>query len=251
MKLEPIKKAKLPRYAAALGILASAALLTGCSPVQTAGDVAAPIDSADIVELAGEEAIAPDWTEPTDITTAPDETELPETSTEPMLEGEAMPDPCITERYPDAPGTVAAPDEEPVMLEGDVAWIPDYQQAVDDINRFYGDVFGSYETGFAAKGFIMTRDETEFDFNGIRFTSVLKHKDRGIRIAFYDGTASENGKNMHEMMQEVCDESFGWGCVTELPADDEGYHRVIFVDMCRDMNNPIEDAEQIYKDVIA
>lgn len=248
MKLEPIKKAKLPKYAAALGILASAALLSGCSPFQTAGDVAAPVDSADILELAGEETIATDWTEPTDITTAPDETALPETSTEPMLAGEAMPDSCTTER---SLNVLGVPEEEPVMLEGDVAWIPDYQQAVDDINRFYGDVFGSYETGFAVKGFITTRDETEFDFNGIRFTSVLKHQDSGTRIAFYDGTASEDGKYMHEMMQEVCDESFGWGCVTELPADDEGYHRVIFVDMCRDMNNPIEDAEQIYKDVIA
>ena len=57
MKLEPIKKTKLPKYASLLGILASAALLTGCGP-QLAGDVANPnVDSDDIVELDGEETV--------------------------------------------------------------------------------------------------------------------------------------------------------------------------------------------------
>ena len=237
MKLEPLKKAKLPKYAAALGILASAALLTGCGP-QLAGDVANPnVDSNDIVVLDGEESVC---TEPEETAAETDPAVTTTETTEyPLAEdGEA---PVVTDD---------GDSGEPLMLEGDVAWIPDYQEAVDEINRFYGDVFGSYESGFAAKGYIMTRDETAFSHYGIRFTSVLKHQESGTRIAIYDGKAEDNGKTMREWMQEICTASYDWGCVLDYPADEAGWHRMIFVDMSRDIDSPVTDAEQIYKDVM-
>ena len=247
MKLEPLKKVNLPKYAAALGLIASAALLTGCAPFQTAGETAAPpLDSDDIVELAGEETVS---TEPEQTTTAAESG-----TTELFLEGEAVPDElCTTEHPHDVPGSISIPEDDSLVLDGDVdvAYVPAYQEGVDDANRYYESIASSYADGFASKGFVMTRDSREFELGGVRFTAVLKNQERGLLLAYYDGNAEEQGKPMREWMQEQCAECFDWGCITEIPADADGYHRVIFVDMGRDFDDVIGDAEQIYKDVIA
>ena len=251
MKLEPIKKSKLPKYAAALGVLASFTLLTGCG-TQLAGDVAVPVDSQDIVALGGEAWVDPDWTEPAVTgTTAPE--------TEPALDGEICPfeETGVSSETLQLDGTIDCPADEttttaaqPLMLEGDVAFIPDYQSAVDAVNDIYSDIAASYQSGFETKGYIMTRDSRQFSHYGTTFTAVLKHKDTGTLLAFYDGGAADQGITMREWMQGVCTASYDWGCVLEYPADEEGYSRVIFVDMSRDFENVIADAEQIYKDVI-
>ena len=74
MKLEPIKKTKLPKYAAALAVAAvSASLLTGCGLIEaafdrinqnmTAGIVPVPTESAEMSEAAQTEASAEEVTE--------------------------------------------------------------------------------------------------------------------------------------------------------------------------------------------
>lgn len=268
MKLEPLKQTRLPKYAAALGVLASVTLLTGCGQ-QLAGDVAVPVDSQDIVELGGDAYVDPDWTEPAVTGTTAPETDLTAATAEPVLEGEINPfdETCIVsdeKRPPHLTGlvpciedvtttAVTAPPADPVQpltLEGDVAFIPDYQDAVDNVNRFYEVLAESYETGFETKGYIMTRDSRRFSHFGTTFTSVLKHKDTGTLLAFYDGDAEDQGVKMREWMQGVCTASYDWGCVLDYPADADGYHRVIFVDTARDFDSAITDAEQIYKDVI-
>lgn len=235
MKLEPIRQAKLPKYAAALGILAGAALLTGCGP-RIDGDVANPqVDSQEILELAGEETIAPDWTEPSGTTTgtAPEET-------------------CTTACPLSVEGTTDVPDDaaEPLMLEGDVAWIPDYQTAVDAINTACAEDAGAYEAAFAESGYALQRDESSFSHYGTRFTAVLRHPESGTCIAFFDGAAEDQGKSMREWMQGVCTASYDWGCVLEYPADANGLQRIIFIDRSRETDSIAADAEQIYKDVI-
>ena len=46
MKLEPLKKAKLPKYAAVFAVLTVfAAMLTGCGEPALGGDVAVPVET--------------------------------------------------------------------------------------------------------------------------------------------------------------------------------------------------------------
>ena len=238
MKLEPIRHAKLPEYAAVLGILASAALLTGCGP-QLAGDVANPnVDSNDIIELAGEEAVS---TEPDETTTqTASAVTTTETTEYPLAEdGEA---PVVTDDGDSC---------EPLMLEGDVAFVPDYQAAVDEINTVCAADAGAYEAAFAGMGYAMQRDDSSFSHYGTRFTAVLRHPESGTRIAFYDGSAEDGGLTMREWMQGICTASYDWGCVLDYPADENGLQRIIFIDRNRETDSVTADAEQIYKDVIA
>ena len=207
MKLEPLKTAKLPKYAAALGLLASVTLLTGCQ----SHIAAEPTETDEIVELSGKVAFRPDWTE------------------------HIVDDPA------------AAPT---LHLDGNIT--PDYvfRESLETVNRTSNGLAAFYAAGFFTKGFITTSDSRVFDLNGTKFTTVLKHAESGTLFAFYDGTAYDRGMTMRRWMHDACDETYDWGNVLEYPADEDGFHRVIFINAGRDIDNAIAEAEQIYKDVM-
>ena len=106
MKIEPQKTNKIPKYAAALASLASAAMLTACQPsgemVVTDSAAPAPVIDDSNLELDG---VA--------VTDAPE-----------LSEGEGT-EPETTETTTVMPDATTAPDDEAFLLEGDVVCMPE------------------------------------------------------------------------------------------------------------------------------
>ncbi len=226
IQLEPQKKCRQPKYIAAIGVLSSAALLTGCG----GGDVA----------LGGEPVVCTDVTEI--ITT---------TVQEPELEG--LPVLCTDETesietQPEIGGEVYLPEQdipaEPLTLEGDVAFVPDYEEtaAVPEDTVVFQDAF-------AAQGLIMDKDCRKFSHYGVTFTSVLKNAENGIRLVFFDGSMTDGETAMRDWLGSVCTETYDWGCVLEYPADPEGIDRAVFVDVSSTDTVSPAFAETVYQDI--
>lgn len=238
MKITPIKKKNLPKYAAALAAVASATLLTGC---HTAGEVATEnnVSNPDIEEQPL----------PADSGDENDEGELvldgevgyegSEDEIELAGDVEVEPEP-ENSCPPDTPGLVAVPNYEPLTLEGDVAWVPDYQEQTDSAAEALTDEqITAYVDAFSAAGMPLTRTNHPFSHYGTHFTALLANNENGILIAFFDGTAEDQGFVMAEWLASVCTEEAEWGCVL----DTDG--RVIFIDISKDA-----DPERVAKDVI-
>lgn len=234
MKIEPKQNAKRPHYAMALAAIASAALLTGC---QTAGEVA--LDGT---------APAPEIAEQTVPAASSEQEDKIE------IGGEVAIEECEVEtRPPVAPGLVAIPiDEsseefcEPLTLEGDVAWVPDFQEETDDAETLGAQQYAdAYAAAFAQAGIPMKQTARRFSHYGTNFTAVLGCEDAGIELAFFDGSAADGDQSMCEWLREVCTESFAWGCVfrTEKTC-------MVFADITADGIDIAANAEQVVKDVI-
>lgn len=231
MKIEPRKTAALPKYAV---LLASAVLLTGCGtddPAALAGETQI-IDPT--LDLAGDEAFFPDLTETPAQTTA-----------EPiLLEGEALPydgdDYCTTETTavskPQIAGLIEVnPDtvqrDDPVMLDGDVAFAPDFQT---DTNADKLELSAeAYQSALAAHGISVTKSGRIVNWFGAEFYEGLKNDADRVQVIFFDGKASDPGNpgvTQREWLQNYFTEQYDWGGVlrTENP-DAEAC--VVFVDI--------------------
>ena len=287
MKLEPIKKAKLPRYAAALAALASAAVLTGC---RTAGEVATdgtapdPNAGANIIE----QTLPPD-------DSSEDDGEL-------VLDGEisndSLPDESSTET--DCSGTDCTGADDEFQLEGDVAVLPDensepeysrsmelagkvavhtdypdidpalaapgfvstpqldamtgekkpvFRQLYDKVRALPDGHIQVYADAFTKAGLSMNRSESWFIFEKNEFKVALETADGNTMLMFYDGSLESNDRTMAEWMEQFFLKEYDWGGYED---DITGETRWIYVDLSKE---PAEDAlaayaEQIAKDVI-
>lgn len=124
MKRKPEKNYKLPRYAAGLAAMMLSGGMTGCtdpvSEVQLDGDMVVPEDT-EIVQLAGDEAIAEETTEETS-TAGTEETTA---ETEVMLDGDVA---VLPEVETALAGDIAILPEEETMevtLAGDAVTAPE------------------------------------------------------------------------------------------------------------------------------
>lgn len=235
MKLEPLKLTNLPKYAAVLAFAASAAVLTGCSPLQTGGDVAIEV-------TAPETDIAASTVPETDIAAAT----LPEEDESPALEGgiDIREDSEVRPEGDDA--------AEPLMLEGDVVWIPDYQEALDRLETALDDThLQIYMDAFAAAGMPMTRISVPFTHYGSRMTAALENQERSIGVAFFDGTAEDQGVNMFDYLtKNQCGCGYDWGCVLKNINYKDRFSMMVFVDISKESEDVAAYAAQIAKDVI-
>lgn len=248
MKIEPIRKASIPKYAAALAAAAAAVMLTGC---QTAGDVA----------IAGDIAVE----EQSSWNAGKDGDEL-------RLEGEATPDPSIEnseddlrldgkvvmatrpangEGLPATPGTANVDtdcsdcdDSSEVMLEGDVVFVPDFSESAESVASLSDDQIGIYADAFAEAGVQLERDPEPFSYYGYNFGETLLNQAGDLRVIFYSGIAADNGTTMEEWMQSICGDRRDWGETCTA-----GDTKLVFIDISRASENAPDHAAQIAKDV--
>jgi len=269
MKLEPLKYKNLPKYAAALAVAASAVLLTGC---QTAGDVAIPdsqIASPDITEqVVPDESSSDEWVV-LDGEARPDEDE------DIALEGvtdvidDCSGDGCETDASRFVTEGVAPmledesvlsglqgiqmggdDDAEPLTLEGDVAWIPDYQEATDNVlTQLTADRLQVYMDAFAAAGLPMESITEHFSHYGTNFTAVMENEERGIAVAFFDGTAEDQAVNMFDYLTNSRTSAYDWGCMLENINYKDEFSAMIFIDLSKEPEDAAAFAAQIAKDV--
>lgn len=254
MKIEPIRKASIPKYAAMLAAAAAAVMLTGC---QTAGDVA----------IAGDIAVE----EQSSLNAGMSGDEL-------RLEGEATPDPSIEnseddlrldgkvvmatrpangEGLPATPGTANVDtdcsdcdDSSEVMLEGDVAVMMDYSGSLDEIAALPAERVKPYEDAFAAAGLEMESVNEPLDFSGYEFRVRLINAEKNIRVVFFDGYAEGQEGYMWRWVEKRCTNLADWGALLiETPNDDSEKQITVFVDISHENNNAAELAAKIAKDV--
>lgn len=249
MKIEPKKNAKSPQYAAVLAAIASAAILTGC---QTAGEVAidgtAPdpniaeqtVPAAapeDDLELVGEIEVEPDQ--------GGDDLELA---------GDIAISECEVDSRPlQLGGVIAMPNDdsrkaaaEPLTLEGDVAWVPDYAEDTDCAGQIGAYYFAeAYADAFAQAGIEMAQTDRWFSHYGTIFMAALSSADEAVSLAFYDGSAVDADLSMREWMGSVCTEQHDWGCVFRQDG-----RCTVFVDISAEGIDIAANAEQVVKDVI-
>ena len=254
MKIEPIRKALIPKYAAALAAAAAAVMLTGC---QTAGDVA----------IAGDIAVE----EQSSLNAGMSGDEL-------RLEGEATPDPSIEnseddlrldgkvvmatrpangEGLPATPGTANVDtdcsdcdDSSEVMLEGDVAVMINYADSLEEIAGLPDDRVKPYKDAFAAAGLEMESVNEPLDFSGYEFRVRLINAEKNIRVVFFDGYAEGQEGYMWRWVEKRCTNLADWGALLiETPNDDSEKQITVFVDISHENNNAAELAAKIAKDV--
>ena len=250
MKIEPIRKASIPKYAAALAAAAAAVMLTGC---QTAGDVA----------IAGDIAVE----EQSSWNAGKDGDEL-------RLEGEATPDPSIENSEDDLrldgkvvmatrpandagslniAGTAnvdtdpgSCDDSSEVMLDGDVVFVPDFSESAESVAALSDDQIGIYADAFAKAGVRLERDPEPFAYYGYNFGETLLNQAGDLRVIFYSGIAADNGTTMEEWMQSICGDRRDWGETCTA-----GDTKLVFIDISRASENAPDHAAQIAKDVTA
>ena len=286
MKIEPRKTAKLPKYAAALAAIASAAVLTGC---RTAGEVATdgtapdPNAGANIIE----QTLPPD-------DSSEDDGEL-------VLDGEisndSLPDESSTET--ECTGTECTGDDE-IMLEGDVAVLPDessepeytrspelagkvavrtdypdidtvlatpgfvstpqldamtgekkpvFRQLYDKVRALPDAHIQVYADAFTKAGLSMNRSESWFIFEKNEFKVALETADGNTMLIFYDGRQQDNGITMSDWIKQFFMKEFDWGGYED---DITGESRWIYVDLSAEPadGDLAAYAEKIAKDVI-
>lgn len=246
MKLEPLKISNLPKYAAMLALAASAAVLTGCAPLQTVGDVAVedPAYTPEIeaqtipqedseLELMGKINVRAD--DPNyDI-----DSQVKLDGTTEVVSDDCSGGDCSSE---DAP--------EPLMLEGDVAMIPDYQESLDLAGKtLTDDCIQAYADAFAGAGISMCRCTQRFSHFGNVFTAVLVNDAGSIQLAFYDGDAQYDGIVMREWLAGCCTDACDWGCTVKVPNAAGGENMTIFVDLSREPDDLAAFAQEIVKEV--
>lgn len=247
MKIDPKQSAKRPKYAAALAAITSAAMLTGCGRggnVELTGLMPAieeqSVPAAD--PAGGADASADGAIEPEDI----------------ALGGEMAVEESEVDSHPIVvQGLVAVPIEEsieedcePLTLEGDVAWIPDYQEETDIAMQQGREQYAKlYAEAFENAGIPMQQCCRNFSHTGTYFTAVLCSEDESVEIAFFDGSAEDEGVSMREWLGDVCTEHYDWGSVFkkgERWAD----RCTVFVDISAEGADLAANAEQVAKDVI-
>lgn len=248
MKLEPLKQKNLPKYAAALAVAASAVLLTGCHP---AGDVL--ISESQIVSPDITEQVIPDESSEDDLR-LDGETELcpdPDDEFESEIDAEIIEDDCSGCKQFEPPLETGGNDDgEPLMLEGDVAWIPDYQEATDDVQtQLTDDRLQVYMDAFADAGLPMARITEGFSHYGTKFTAVMANRECGMAVAFFDGTAEDQDTNMFDYLTKNCACGYDWGCVLKNINFKDEYSAMIFIDISKEPENAAAFAAQIAKDV--
>lgn len=249
MKIEPIRKALIPKYAAALAAAAAAVMLTGC---QTAGDVA----------IAGDIAVE----EQSSLNAGMSGDEL-------RLEGEATPDPSIENSEDDLrldgkvvmatrpandagslniagttnvdtdPGSC---DDSEFVLDGDVVFVPDFSESAESVAALSDDQIGIYADAFAKAGVRLERDPEPFAYYGYNFGETLLNQAGDLRVIFYSGIAADNGTTMEEWMQSICGDRRDWGETCTA-----GDTKLVFIDISRASENAPDHAAQIAKDVTA
>ncbi|MBR4199845.1 MAG: hypothetical protein IKQ91_01030 [Oscillospiraceae bacterium] len=287
MKIEPRKTAKLPKYAAALAAIASAAVLTGC---RTAGEVATdgtapdPNAGANIIE----QTLPPD-------DSSEDDGEL-------VLDGEisndSLPDESSTET--ECTGTECTGEDDEIMLEGDVAVLPDessepeytrspelagkvavrtdypdidtvlatpgfvstpqldamtgekkpvFRQLYDKVRALPDAHIQVYADAFTKAGLSMNRSESWFIFEKNEFKVALETADGNTMLIFYDGRQQDNGITMSDWIKQFFMKEFDWGGYED---DITGESRWIYVDLSAEPadGDLAAYAEKIAKDVI-
>ena len=247
MKIQPRKTASVPKYAA---VLASAVLLTGCGydePVATDGTAPAP-DPA--VELMGEAQMMPEMT-----------TErMPDSGTAPYDDGGDVTYTGTVKAAPDDKPqlvglmqTIPDPEDDPVMLEGDVVFCPDFQQEEDALNDQLDALSEAYQTQFnllsnTRRDCAMTKSGRRVCYFGVDFTEALENTQQNAQVIFFDGSAEEQGVTMREWLSGQCTVTYDWGCMLEQLNVADGINRVLFVDVSRENAASPEDASQIAED---
>ena len=243
MELKPIKNALRPHYAAAIAAAASALLLTGCG---NAGEVALAGDAptsynpkeTDIVVLDGEETVAPDYTEPVlEGEAVPDYTETHFIGTTPALEGVA-PMPVDGANLQGTQICTLPPvqqqTEEPVRLEGDVAFIPSFEEENEDACAAATELIDEMCTGFSRVGITLTEEkETLRHMGGIPFYYPFIDAEQKIAVVFYDSAAvNDQGYCLGDYMSDwyTVNERCPWGVCTSGDYLNETY-RCAFIDL--------------------
>lgn len=248
MKIEPKQSAKRPRYAAALAAIASAALLTGC---QSDGEVALDGTAPEIAE----QTVPAESSEQEDEIVLGGEMAVYETTEAIGSDSETETEECeVGSRPLQLGGVVAMPSRddsisepaEPLMLEGDVAWVPDFQEAADDAETLGMQSYAeACAAAFAQAGIPMKQTDRRFSHYGTEFTAVLGSEDAGIELAFFAGEAADGAQSMREWLRALCTASYDWGCVLKTEKT-----CMVFVDVTAEGVDIAANAEQVVKDVI-
>lgn len=246
MKIEPKQSAKRPHYAIALAAIASATFLTGC---QSDGEVA--IDGTASAPEIAEQTVPSASSEQEDEIVLGGEMAVYETTEAIGSDSETETEECeVGSRPLQLGGVVAMPSDdvpaEPLTLEGDVAWVPDYQEATDDAEILGTQCYAeAYAVAFAQADIPMKQTARRFSHYGTNFIAVLGCEDAGIELTFFDGSAADGDRSMREWLREVCTESYDWGCV--LKTWDTC---MVFADITAEGIDIAANAEQVVKDVI-
>ena len=169
-----------------------------------------------------------------------------------MLEGEALPydgdgyvtactDAAVTTapEQPRLAGVIQVnPDalpqqnDDPVMLDGDVAFAPDFRtDTVADKADYYAPI---YQSMFSEHGITMNRCSRKTDWFDIGFYEELESVKDKTEVIFFDGSVSDQGVTMREWLSSLCTKHFDWGCLLEDHAPEVEFTRVIFVDVSAD-----------------
>lgn len=157
MEIKPVKKYKMPAYAA-LGAVAAAGIISGCSPVVLEGDVAvegnAPTTKVSYSETGAEEI---------------------------QLEGDTTAD---TEQ--------TLPEIEVVELDGDVAVIDTAEEYLNGYSQLEGDVAIAGDSidenntmlinAFSEKGISLDESSSFIEINGVYFQVCLESRNPNIAI---------------------------------------------------------------------
>ena len=256
MKIEPRKTAKLPKYAAALAAIASAAVLTGC---RTAGEVATdgtapdPNAGANIIE----QTLPPDDSSEDDgelvldgeisNDSLPDESSEPEYTRSPELAGKV----AVRTDYPDidtvlaTPGFVSTPQLDAMTGEKK----PVFRQLYDKVRALPDAHIQVYADAFTKAGLSMNRSESWFIFEKNEFKVALETADGNTMLIFYDGRQQDNGITMSDWIKQFFMKEFDWGGYED---DITGESRWIYVDLSAEPadGDLAAYAEKIAKDVI-
>ncbi|MBR4199847.1 MAG: hypothetical protein IKQ91_01040 [Oscillospiraceae bacterium] len=233
MKIEPMKKSNLPKYAAALAALCAVPMLTSCGKEPDIAGLEVvytePYDSE--LELAGEETVDPGYSEP-DVELA-GEAPIDE---EPESEPEQPPK--TIDSF--AEGCEAAFLEAFERQELDVKAAPLQKGGFDLVNAEYGD--------------------TRFDVAFLNKNSL----EDNLAICFYDGSApltywnNEAGEvegtyaDMFAYYAERGTKEFAWGYADTVKRwdtrEDWQIGRAAFIDISRFDTLTADEAEQIIMD---
>ena len=226
MKLQPIKNAKLPKYAAALAAIVSGAVLTACGKTQLGGDVPVPIQESrpeENVEYNGDIWGSEESAPPVDTSTETEEL---------WYEGD------VFENEEPAPDAAFAQQSREVLQKAAAG------AGLSDLNNHTDTV--QYHGCWTPSGF---RD--------------TKHH---IMICFFDGTqpvldpdaeSVPDIDNMNAWYAHFAKQTFDWGYADVFDPKDypewpePAAYRAAFVDISKYETMTEENAKQILSDLLA
>ena len=262
MKIEPLSRINLPKYAALLTAAVSAALFTGCGqdPLEISGTANDPTSSDNIAVQDAGHADAND--DPDDLMLAgeesvscPPETEIVTTDTtvdfaEPNVAGVAV---------------TREPDDN-LMTEGEAMYDEYDEYAFEQVNfeseNEYAASIGekylpAFQEGFAKQGLHPdTASEKYFAFGSVFVVSLkLTDPDQAAvtAVCFYNSAATVDKNSLQDRIQHGFAKWFDWGAIFEEDLmNDEGtaknHWKVLLVDVAKEDQFSAEYAEQIAKD---